>query len=1369
MASFSKILFYLIVTIALFSGCNNTKQEGSSEGNLKVLIEGRVIDGYIENATVFLDRNHNDTLDATEPYTTTDDVGFYSFEVENQYITDEYRVVAIGGRDTLLNQEFKSILRNIPTNTYLDKLNLSPATTLVGRYLKKTHATLDRSNQKVADFIGISKSEVVKDPIEEANSNIHLYKQNLKLHKVLESSAKYIFDDTTPRFVSDVADSFVPIMNENKTLSQVDTVKIERLNWDPKYIKPVSDRVQQVVENDVTNVHVDPLSTMYDELKMIVKTPRRIVNHRPIIDFDNFSINEDTSYSGFVHANDEDNDTLIYNIEISPSHGNLELNTTTGAFVYTPHENFPNAMLDANDSFSYKASDEFVSSDMVQVNIRVVAINDPIVFSTPNHVDVIENNTSVIDVNVYDPDNEPITYSFTTAEANATFHINSDTGLITFRNPPDYEFAPSYMITVKASESNRQNGNSYTQDINVSIVDTNDEPPVLNPISDINISENTIANTIIGNIIFNQGDRNISSFTLVGDDNTDFTIDNNGSILVSNSAVLDYETTRRDYNLTVQASNGQLSNIIPLNIHILDVPDVVPVLDNIAITIDENITLGSIIGTVPVTTHGDTNITLYEFVTSDPNFEVNSTTGEIYVSDLNTTNLDRDIVPHAPLENKTYNLTLKARNDFNYSSEITVDITVNDIADELPILSDFNISVAEDKGTNYSLGIIPLEVGDWTISEANLTGTGSENFTIDNSGNIKVSSSSNLDFESNSSYTLNARVLNDTGEDNATIIITITDIADIVPTLGSDVNGSISENATADTTILDMNITDIGDRNITGYSITGTGNELFKIETDGTNGILKLKNSASLDYDTTPSYTLSIKALNDAGYSNVVIANITITDVADIKPTISNDTFHINEMQEIPFVLGRLDYIDGDRNVTRFDLNDTSLFDVNITGYISLKNNYTLDFEVKNIYNYTVTATNEAGISEEANVTIYVDNNTSEVGLELVKAIYDVGQTTALSDDILYIFFNTNVNEGSLSNPADEYTITSGNGAFDTALTHETYAFTNNIYYRDKIKLNNSSEAFKPYVSELSIKEPPSGSDDTIKTDKGQIPLNYNNIQVYAFNPFVSDATYSVVEADDNKSVYSSKLGIIWNNDMDENGSYSALKSYCENSNDLSHDDWRLPTIQEMLTIINTFDDNSSDGLAYSSFYKVGANKYWTSNTREDNGSQNWAVDISTGETLGYNVDDEIYGICVRENNNTKYDASKPVFVRNDSSEVVIDYSTNLVWQDNNNSDIIKTKSGARDDCSNLDISGIDDWVLPTMRELATIIDYTNLNPVVVDEFVNKDYNSTTTLYWTDNLYEPDSNKAWSIDLKTGDIKITDTNESLRVVCVKKM
>ena len=66
----------------------------------------------------------------------------------------------------------------------------------------------------------------------------------------------------------------------------------------------------------------------------------------------------------------------------------------------------------------------------------------------------------------------------------------------------------------------------------------------------------------------------------------------------------------------------------------------------------------------------------------------------------------------------------------------------------------------------------------------------------------------------------------------------------------------------------------------------------------------------------------------------------------------------------------------------------------------------------------------------------------------------------------------------------------------------------------------------------------------------------------------------------------------------------------------------------------------------------------------------------------------------------------KLALTRDNAKEVVIDKNTGLMWQDNIDAKTIrKNRKDAKQYCRDLVLAGYDDWYLPPLKQLKSIVD----------------------------------------------------------------
>jgi len=146
---------------------------------LSANINGKVIDGYIKNSTVFADLNGDGLHNPNESITTTDTVGQFFLPA----ISGFGNLIASGGIDISTGIALEGSLTAPPGSTVI-----TPLTTLINAMAKLDHTTVSVNNAKLLNGIGITANVNLLhyDPINEAiraSGDVASTNLALKIHK----------------------------------------------------------------------------------------------------------------------------------------------------------------------------------------------------------------------------------------------------------------------------------------------------------------------------------------------------------------------------------------------------------------------------------------------------------------------------------------------------------------------------------------------------------------------------------------------------------------------------------------------------------------------------------------------------------------------------------------------------------------------------------------------------------------------------------------------------------------------------------------------------------------------------------------------------------------------------------------------------------------------------------------------------------------------------------------------------------------------------------------------------------------------------------------------------------------------------------
>ncbi len=118
------------------------------------------------------------------------------------------------------------------------------------------------------------------------------------------------------------------------------------------------------------------------------------------------------------------------------------------------------------------------------------------------------------------------------------------------------------------------------------------------------------------------------------------------------------------------------------------------------------------------------------------------------------------------------------------------------------------------------------------------------------------------------------------------------------------------------------------------------------------------------------------------------------------------------------------------------------------------------------------------------------------------------------------------------------------------------------------------------------------------------------------------------------------------------------------------------------------------------------------------------------------------------------------------AKDVVLDTTTSLLWQDMPiNKKASVTYKEATNYCKFLKIDKYENFRLPTLSELQTLIDYKNYKPAILDGF--KFVDSTT--YWSSTPFADSDDEYWIVDFEKGARFAKSMYYDRHFRCVKKL
>ncbi len=583
----------------------------------------------------------------------------------------------------------------------------------------------------------------------------------------------------------------------------------------------------------------------------------------------------------------------------------------------------------------------------------------------------------------------------------------------------------------------------------------------------------------------------------------------------------------------------------------------------------------------------------------------------------------------------------------------------------------------------------------------------------------------------------------------ATVTIKINPVANkpIIKPLKIDTveNGSIISGKLSVVNIDNLTLRYILKSNIEGFTLDSSGNFTF-------NPSNKTYETLNKDEKITKTATIRVEDSLDSSLYDEKNISITIRGKNDL-PIALNDYIIKNQNQ---------------KNITIRPLVNDKDVDQNHTLSIS-----SISTNITNIFDLNIYHNQDEVIIEDLAAFRYLnqDQNTT---INISYTIKDEHNTSSNANIFLTI---KGLNDAPIANATVDGNFTFNSPlTFDASLSYDLDANSTLTYkwlYKGKILSNNISFTKNNFLIGDHVVT-------LVVTDEHNLNSTYD-INFTITNPYIIqlpktgqtsiyytyDDGFYQKGADSNFTKYQdividNNLGLIWQDNIDiTNGikTWPEANATCANLTLYNKNDWRLPTVHELFFLVKKGDSYSSIDDAF--YYNI-SEYFWTSainNTLE-------AIyidfeDMNMDKEGKYN---KKYVRCVRSNNQFTKN-----MVRDDTLEVVYDYTLNLMWNDNYEANsTIKNWQDAIDYCENATFANNNDWRLPNIHELYSIA-IPFQSPNAFDKiFVH----TTNQQYWSSthfaNYYtETNISQAYNVDFSDG-LEYEDfINQALHVRCVR--
>ncbi|MHC1775972.1 MAG: cadherin domain-containing protein, partial [Lentimicrobium sp.] len=714
------------------------------------------------------------------------------------------------------------------------------------------------------------------------------------------------------------------------------------------------------------------------------------INELPVMNGQSFAVEENaaigTLVGTMVATNPDQGQTIVYSILSGNTSNAFVINATTGAITVI-NSSAINYEINPTFTLLIQALDNGTPALSVSANAIINVSNmieEPIMNSQTFSINENVPNGSVVGImSVTNPEQgQTITFSIQSGNTNAAFAINATTGAITVNNSAalNYETSPQFTLVIQAL-NNGTPPLSATSNAFINLNDVNEAP--LMSAQTFTINENTSNGTAVGTMSATNPDQgqSIAYSILSGNTGSAFTINSaSGIISVNNTNALNFETTPV-FTLIIQAiDNGTPALSISANavINLSNVNEA-PVMSAQTFAINENAAAGTVVGTMAATNPDQGQTITYSIQSGNTGsaFAINASSGAITVNNSAALNFET---------NPVFTLVVQALDNGipALSASANALINLNNI-NEAPLMSNQTFAIDENASIGSAVGMMIASNPDQgqSITYSIQSGNTGSAFAINaSSGAITVSNSSVLNFETTPVYTLVIQAL-DNGipalSVSANAVINLNDINEMPSMSGQTF--AINENAANGSTVGTMTATNPDQGQSITYSIqSGNSGSAFAIH--ATTGVITVNNTAALNFETIPLFTLVILAVDNGIPALSVSANAVINlNNINEAPSMISKTFAINENAANGSVVGTMVATNPDlgQSIT-FSIqsgNTGSAFAINsTTGVITVSNSTALNFETNPVFTLVIQALDNGtpAMSASANAVINLNN-----------------------------------------------------------------------------------------------------------------------------------------------------------------------------------------------------------------------------------------------------------------------------------------------------------------------------------------------------------------------------------------------------------
>ncbi len=712
-----------------------------------------------------------------------------------------------------------------------------------------------------------------------------------------------------------------------------------------------------------------------DSLPAQVSIEVMLDNDSPLCSALSLTTAEDSPASLDPDCTDAELDPLTYEIETQPDHGSAAVED--GRLVYTPASNFF-----GEDAFTYRARDAHSAGLPAAVSVSVTPVNDAPTAAAQS-LSLLEDGELEITLSGEDVDGDPLTFAITAAPGSGS--LSGAAPDLAYTPLPDFNGPDGFTFEVCEQHPSPLCASAA---VSLTVTAVNDAPSFTIG-ADQTVSEDA------GEVAVPAWAADLSpgpadeagqalSFRITANSNPDlfsggpaispegalsFTPAPDASGSASLTGRLEDDGGEAHGGLRARAPQSFIIQVNGVN----DAPQV----QAAAFSLDENSANGTLVGTVEFTDPDEGQAHSFAITGGDPHgaFSIHAESGEIRVAD--SARLDFESAP-------SFSLTVQVTDDglpaLSGSNTVTVDL--NDL-DEVPTVREVQFDLDENSPAGALVGV--LAFGDLDAGQEHTiaiqSGNTGEAFVLDPpTGELRVANPAALDFETHPVFTLVvsvAEVSQPAHSSSNQVTIHLKDVNEQPQVEAAAF--SLDENSANGTLVGKVQASDPDAGDAPAFAITG-GDPDGAFAIDAESGEIHVGDSARLDYESAPAFSLTVQVTDRGGLSASGTITIQLNDLNE-QPQVEPESFHLNENSLTGTLVGTAQASDPDAGQAHtFAItggNTDGAFTIHpTTGVIRVDNAAPLDFERNPSFSLTVQATDDGApaLSGSNTITIGLDD-----------------------------------------------------------------------------------------------------------------------------------------------------------------------------------------------------------------------------------------------------------------------------------------------------------------------------------------------------------------------------------------------------------